>query len=266
MSELPDHLFEPDGDRWVPSALTAGPWDPAAQHGGPPTALLGRCLRDHEPGDVDWFLARITVELERPVPLVPLRVEVELTRPGRRVQVLDAALFAGDDRVARARGLRLAHTGAGPSEPGLATGPAPDVPRPTSVPRLRFAETGHVTFAAAIDIRPVVGLPFLELGPAQVWFDLEVPVVAGQPIDPLDRVLTAADFPNGISNVVPFDRYVYINPDLTVHLHRLPDDEWVLLDATTWMLPAGHGQSSAAVSDRLGRLGTANQSLMVWAR
>lgn len=265
--ELPDHIYTADGHEFVPSLIAAGPWDPGAQHGGPPTALFGRLLRDHDPGGVEWFLARITVELERPVPMTPLTVRVEVTRPGRRVQVLDAEMLADGQRVARARGVRIARTDAGPPDDAdLPMPPSLEAPRPASVPKLRLAEVGHVTFADAVDIRPVTGMPFLELGPARVWFRLEVPLLAGEEIDPLDRVLTMSDFPNGVSNVVPFEEFVYINPDLTVHLHRLPGQEWLLLDAATWVRHAGHGQAVAGIHDDDGRLGTALQSLMIWRR
>src|SRR3546814_4763493 len=72
------------------------------------------------------------------------------------------------------------------------------------------------------EFRLVAGAPFTELGPATVWGRLKLPLLAGQEIHPLDRVLTLADFPNGIGNSVAFDRFAYINPDLTVALHRQP--------------------------------------------
>jgi hypothetical protein len=266
--DRPDHVYSRDGDLWVPSPIAAGPWDPGAQHGGPPAALFGRLIRDHEPGDTRWFLARLTVELVRPVPLTPLVVELEVVRPGARVQLIDARMTAAGTEVARARGLRLAETGAGPDETEVPAPPPLDVPKPSSVPRwhLKFDRISWPTFGEAIDLRPVKGQPFVELGAAAVWFRLEVPLLAGEPIDPLDRVLTAADFPNGISNVVPIHRFVYINPDLSVHLHRLPAGEWVLLDAQSWLRRAGYGQSRAGIHDEEGALGTALQSLLVWER
>src|SRR5690606_1118423 len=78
-------IFEPAGDRWVPTPIAPGPWSPDALHGGPTTALVGRLIVEHEPGDTAWFLSRLTVELIRPVPHAPLSVAVELRRPGKRV-------------------------------------------------------------------------------------------------------------------------------------------------------------------------------------
>ena len=228
-----DAIFTPDGDRWVPNAIAAGPWDPGSLHGGPPTALVGRLMLEHDPGDTAWFLARLTVELIRPVPLAPLTVQIENRRPGRRVQLLDAVITGPDGtEVLWARGLRLAQIPNGIVEADVPTAEAPERPDPTSCPLWRFdTPIGWVAFGEAYEFRLVHGTPFRELGPASVWARLEHPLIEGQPIHPLDRVLTLADFPNGFGNAVPFDRFAYINPDLTVSLHRLPEDEWVLLDA-----------------------------------
>ena len=86
-----DAMFERDGMRVHPGPLCTGPWDPSSMHGGPPTVLAGRYLAEHGAGDT-FHLARLTVELVRPVPLVPLTVEIRETRPGRRIQLLDLVL------------------------------------------------------------------------------------------------------------------------------------------------------------------------------
>src|SRR5829696_6303370 len=98
-------FYERDGDAFVPSELTRGPWDPGAQHAGPPSALLGRAVeRD------GWLVGRITIEVLRPVPLRPLTVAHELVRPGRNVELVAAVLSAAgsDPRpIARAIAWRL---------------------------------------------------------------------------------------------------------------------------------------------------------------
>ncbi|TMB59060.1 MAG: thioesterase family protein, partial [Deltaproteobacteria bacterium] len=81
---MPDALFERDGARFVPSELCRGPWSPEAQHGGPPAALLARSAERFEGGE-EMQVARLTVELLRPVPLVPLTVAARWARPGRKV-------------------------------------------------------------------------------------------------------------------------------------------------------------------------------------
>jgi len=262
-------IFEPDGDRWVPTPIATGPWSPDALHGGPATALAGRLVLEHEPGDTAWFLSRLTVELIRPVPHAPLSVAIELRRPGKRVQVLDAVVTDPDGtEVLWARGVRLAQADNGLDEatvpgPGPRPLPGPEASRPFGFEDLVIPWT---TFAEAYEFRLADGTPFRELGPAAVWSRLKVPLLAGQEIHPLDRALTLADFPNGFGNSVPFDRFAYINPDLTVSLHRLPEGEWVLLDAAMHPRSTGHGTAEGALRDEQGLLGTSLQSLLIAPR
>ena len=103
-----DAMFERNGMRVHPGPLCTGPWDPNSMHGGPPTVLVGRYLAEHGGGDA-FHLARLTVELVRPVPLVPLTVDIRETRPGRRIQLLDLVLRDDQDtELVYARGMRIA--------------------------------------------------------------------------------------------------------------------------------------------------------------
>ena len=104
------------------------------------------------------------------------------------------------------------------------------------------------------------------MGPASDWIRLAVPVLPGEVPSPLQRVMGAADFGNGISRVVEFTEAVFINPDLTVHLHRLPVGEWVCLQAASRLEGAGVGLAQSALWDEQGPLGRALQSLLVEAR
>ena len=98
---VPEHVFEVDGDVAVPTELARGPWSPDAQHGGAPSALLAGMLEDFDPGTAT-FPARYTLELMRPVPLTPLRIERRTIRPGKKVQLLQGSLFVDDVEVVRA--------------------------------------------------------------------------------------------------------------------------------------------------------------------
>ena len=88
----------------------------------------------------------------------------------------------------------------------------------------------------------VVGGGFLEPGPATVWMRMRQPLVAGEEPSPLQRTLVAADVGNGISAVLDWRRFLFINVDLTVHLERMPEGEWVCVDAVT--LPARRAGSA----------------------
>jgi Thioesterase-like superfamily len=255
-----DAVFELDGDRLVPSELARGPWSPDAQHGGPPAALLARAIERADPGPAP-FVARLTVEFLRPVPLAPLTVQTRTVRPGRRVQWLEASLVADDVEVARASAVRLR------VDPGLAL-PVPD-PEASTVPRpasgspyvIQFPNTS-VGFWQAMELRVAAG-SFAEVGEATIWFRLVVPVVADEEPTPLQRVAAAADFGNGVSAALERGRYLFINPDLTIHLHRGPVGEWVALEARTHAEANGVGLAESALHDERGRIGRSLQSLLL---
>ena len=88
---MPETFYEPDGDGFVATELTRGPWDPGAQHAGPPSALIGREIERLEGGE-GFQVARISFEILRPVPIGPVQVEARLARPGRSVQMIEATL------------------------------------------------------------------------------------------------------------------------------------------------------------------------------
>jgi len=253
-------FYERDGDAFVPSELTRGPWDPGAQHAGPPAALLGRAVEADE-----TLIGRITIEVLRPVPLAPLTVTSALLRPGRNVELVEAALneAGGGDQppIARATAWRL-RTDDGVA--ALDSGPPP--PGPDAGRERRFFPTGQdVGYHTAMDYRFVDGA-FTEPGPARVWLRMRQPLVAGEPVSPLARVLVAADSGNGVSAALDYRRHLFINTELSVHLVREPAGEWVLLDAITYVGPHGVGLSESVLYDETGRLGSAAQTLLVRRR
>ena len=106
----------------------------------------------------------------------------------------------------------------------------------------------------------------METGPAVCWMRMRAPLVAGEEPSPLQRVLVAADSGNGISSTLDFRRFLFINVDLTVHLHRLPAGEWVCLDSLTIPEPNGQGMSDTMLADERGPIGRACQTLLVTER
>jgi hypothetical protein len=259
---VPDALFLPDGDRFVPTELARGPWSPDALHGGPPAALLARALERAEGGDAVQ-VTRLTVELLRPVPFAPLAVQARVTRPGRKVQLVEAALASGDAVVARATALRIRRSDL-VLPPGLDAPAPPPGPAAGAPTRLAWGAAGLPAFHShAVEHRFVTG-GFDRPGAATDWIRLRVPLVAGEPASPLVRVAAAADFGNGISWVLDRqDGWRFINPDLTVYLHRLPAGEWVCLEALTRVEPHGIGFAESRLWDERGLLGRALQSLLV---
>ena len=265
---MSDSFYEPDGDRFVATELTRGPWDPNAQHAGPPAALIGREVErlgggrlgggDGPPAQI----GRITYEVLRSVPIAPLRVQAEVVRPGRRVEMFEATLTDdGDEVLMRARGWRLRT-----EEVSFPTPPGPPSPVPHGPGQGKpgeFFHTGYDTgYHTAMEYRFVSGA-FMKQGPATVWMRMGVPLLPDEAPSPIQRVLVAADSGNGVSAALDWRRYLFINVDLTVHLHRMPAGEWVCLDAITLPEPNGVGMADTLLLDQRGRIGRGIQTLLV---
>jgi Acyl-CoA thioesterase C-terminal domain/Acyl-CoA thioesterase N-terminal domain len=248
--------------RLVATELSRGPWDANAQHGGAPAALL---MREFErcAGADGLSIARATYEFLRPIPLGELEVRASVTRPGRRVQLLEGSIFdPGGVELVRARALRVAPADAdGVTTPEPAPPPGPEHGRPDD-PR---PPHGLAMFAPdAIEVRFVEGQ--FGQGPAAAWFRLRHPLVAGESPSPLQRLAAAGDFGNGISAVLSWDEYMFINPDLTLYVDRVPEGEWICLRSQTTLTPGGIGTAESLLFDQRGRVGRATQALLVARR
>jgi hypothetical protein len=243
-------------DRFAPTELSRGPWDPNAQHGGAPAALIVRAIEQAESA-VPMDVVRITYEFLRPVPLTALDLRTRVLRDGRRVQLVETQLHAEELEVARATALRI-RSDADPELPAHGGPAAGTLLEPPSEREPSFA--WH-----AMEIRFVVG-SFWEVGPAFAWFRLRYPLVAGEEPSPLQRLAAAGDFGNGIATAVSWATHVFINPDLTLYVERLPQGEWVGLDAITRLGEAGIGVSDSGLYDEHGRIGRAQQGLYVAER
>lgn len=260
---MPEAFYLPAGESFLSTDLTRGPWDPTAQHGGPPAALLATEMDRRHPRP-DLVVARVTVEILGPVPLEPLSITSRVRRPGRSVELLEGALTAGDREVMRATLWRIrtsdtAAVAAAADPPGH--NPGPERGRP-----LDFFPTGHeVGYHTGIEVRFIRGA-FLESGPALTWMRMRAALVAGRETAPLARVLIAADSGNGVSAELDYGRWLFVNPELTVHLIRLPVGDWVCLDARTIIGDGGVGMADTVISDQRGAIGRGAQSLYVTPR
>jgi Acyl-CoA thioesterase C-terminal domain/Acyl-CoA thioesterase N-terminal domain len=247
-----------DTDTYEATELTRGPWDAYAQHAGPPAALLGHVIENRAGSREDMRIARITFDIIRRVPLGVLQTATKVVHQGRRVEVVEATLDYEGKTVMRASALRIrAEEDAAPSHQPPKTVTDPNELQETQIP-MRF----DVGYHTAMETRNAKGA-FHQRGPATVWFRMRHPLIDGEEIAPLDRLLIAADSGNGVSGVLPISEYVFINPELTVHLHRYPTTEWVCLDAVTHIDGSGIGLADTVLHDEQGPIGRGSQSLYV---
>ncbi|MFF0544674.1 thioesterase family protein [Nocardia thailandica] len=263
---MPDAFYMPDPtdpSRFVSTELTRGPWSPDAQHAGPPSALLGHALERCAPRE-GFQIGRVAVEILGPVPLAPLTVRTRVARPGRSVELLEAELSTDRGPVMRANAWRFKL-----ADPPLAVPaeflPSGIRPLPEAAEPVQFPSDQPVGFHTGIEYRFAEG-SFMAMGPAVCWIRLKYPIVAGTAPSPLERTLAAADSGNGVSSVLDWSKFLFINTDLTVTLHRMPEGEWVCLDAVTHPQPHGIGLAESQLFDQSGPIGRGTQTLLLGPR
>lgn len=257
---VPDAFYLPDGDRFVSTEATQGPWSPGEQHGGPPSALLSRALERCEPRD-GFRIARITIEIMRAVPLDTLTATAYVARPGRSVELLEGSLATDTHEVMRARAWRIRTGESQPTDDEAEPPPGPEMGEATEF----FWAGEGPGYGRSMDwlfVRGGLAIP----GPSSAWMRMRVPLVAGEEPTPLQRVMIAADSGNGISAVADPREWLFINTDLTVTLARHPVGEHVNLDARTHIGSDGIGLTETILRDTKGRIGHATQTLLVRRR
>lgn len=290
----------------LPTGHATGPWDPGALHGGAPAALIASAFERMEPGAnlrigrlSFQFLRPIPaapLTLECSVLRPGRRVqelaaelrhgeEVVCRAKALRVQAVPADVeqhvsSAGATRSSAATpGAGATHSagatpGAEATHNAAAThsAAAPEMAGPESGEAVRFAlddaalkDHDRASFATtAMEMRWLTDA--WALGPGQVWMRMRVPVLPDTPLSPLTRLAATSDFGNGVSAELRFDRFLFINADLSVHLWRPPQGEWIGLDARTVLYPNGSGLSESVIHDLEGPVGRAFQTLVVQSR
>jgi hypothetical protein len=261
-----DSVFIPSAEGlFEPTEHARGPWDAQALHGGAPAALIAGAFERMQPGS-ELPIARMGFEFLTPIPFSPLELSTKIVRNGRRVQGLAAELRSAGEPICRASALRVQEVPG-----GLPAAAAPSQPEPMAQPetgeatRFALGDPSVTSFAStAMEMRWLTD-PWT-LGPGKVWMRLRHPILLDERSTPLMCLAGTADFSNGVSAALPFDDYLFINADLSIHLWRRPQGEWIGLDARTVVHPGGVGTSESVLHDSDGPVGRAVQTLVVQPR
>ncbi len=269
---MSESLFLPDGELFMPTEHARGPWDPQSLHGGAPAALITDAF-ERSGEDSHLRIARLGFELLRPVPMAPLELSVSNVRRGRRVNELAAELHSEGRLICRAGALLVsAVPGDLPSDALSVEDPAQAMPPPSQGRGTGFAlevpvgiDVGQAGFGATAMEARWLDDPWVP-GPCRIWMRPRLELLPGRPLSAMSRAAAVADFGNGVSATLPFDRFLFINADLVLHLQREPRGEWVGLDARTILHPGGTALSESVVHDERGPIGRAFQTLVVAAR
>lgn len=254
---LPDAFYVPDGNGFVATEHTCGPWSATLQHGGPPAALLTReierSFREH--GELQ--LVRMTAEFLRPIPIAKVVVRRSDIRVGKRAARATASLECDGQETCRISFLAVRPTeGADPPPQAKRELPPPEASDPFQMPIWRWDRGYHT----AMEIRIACGT--FGDGALAAWMRMRIPLLPDEEPSAAQRIMTAVDSTHGLSLWLQPVPRSFINPDLTVHLHRDLRGEWLLLDSRTTPSERGIGLAEAALRDRDGDIGRSLQSLI----
>ncbi|MDJ0394975.1 thioesterase family protein [Rhodococcus sp. G-MC3] len=266
----PDAFFVPLGlnqagnETFSTTTRTVSLWAPTMQHGAPPSALIVRAL-ERVSAREDVRVSRVVVELLGPVPIADIEVRSWVERPGKNIELVVAELWAD-----------------------LGNGVERAVARGTAW-RLTTADTSHVAYAADEPLKPLSeATPHVwggswksgyldnmdiraltEIGgdaEGRVWARPTTTLVLGESMSPLERLFTVADIANGIGAKLDLDRWTFLNTDLTVHIFREPEGEWIGVAAETSTGASGYAMSAGVLHDEHGPVGRIAQTVLVRAR
>jgi hypothetical protein len=242
-----DAIYRVEGDRVLTSPNAAGPWDINMQHGSAPAALAvwaAEAIPAREPMQI----ARVTIDLMRPVPVAPLTLQTEILREGRKIQLCAIRLVAGNVVVVGATILKI-RTSTLTLPPEIAD-PIVELPGPDQS-REEQPDFSGSAFVAGVSMRAARGR-FGVPGPGAIWYRVDRPLVEASPVSQAMRAVVAADFCNGTAAALDFRQWTFINADLTVSFARQPVGSWILLDGESWIGPDGAGLATARLADQRG--------------
>lgn len=237
-----------------------GAWNTAEQHIAPSFGLLAHAIdldRDTR-GNGHLVIGRLGYDILGTVP-VDAVVDVEVTRPGRTIELVEAGLsYPGADQrrtVALARAwLMQSYDTAALRGSGFAS-----IPPPGAMAAWNPSEIWPGGFIASADVRRTE----IEPGRAVSWVRTEVPLVDDGPVSNVARAAGLIDISNGLAVRVDPRDVAFPNLDLTAHFFADPVGEWLGFDTAVSIGPSGIGLTHSVIHDLSGPVGVVSQILTV---
>jgi Thioesterase-like superfamily len=253
---------DPRGEKFSATDMVRSTWTAKIQHGAPVSSLLVRALERCAPRD-GMRLSRVMIDLLGGVPADgDLWVRSRVDRPGRQIELVSAEMLApgpdGEPRpVARASSWRMATL----DTAAVAHSPAPPL-RPLAEAASRdMQKDWDPNYVHSIDWRWLTE-PMTD-GPGESWLRPTVDLVKGETMTALQRLFAVADDANGIGTKLDIRKWTFMNTDLVVHVHRIPEGDWIGIRAETSYGPDGIGTTFGTLFDESGAVGGIQESVLV---
>lgn len=246
-----------DATRFVPTRHVSGAWDETMQHIGPALGLLVHAVESDLAArrDDPMVISRLSYELLGVVPMDVVDVAVEVIRPGRTIELVEATYSHGDRVGIRVRAwLQQPRDTTDLGGDGFDPIPGPDEMEPWDP-----TTVWRGGYLASAQVRRIADAP----GRSRYWVRTDVPLISGEEVGDLARMAALFDIANGMAIRAEPEQVHFPNIDLTAHLVRPPRGEWLGYDTRVTFGPGGLGLTSSVIHDEDGPLGTVSQSLTV---
>lgn len=246
------HLFQLEGSTYVPTTLAIGPWDKRMQNGVAINALVAHAV-EQTPCLTPMVTCRLVTDIQKPAKMAPIAAKVDVIREGTKLQLLQVELLQDDNVVVRASALRVRISGSPTTHFAKHSVAVPELPS------LNTRRTGlsHIT-----ETRVEAG-GIENLGPGLLWSRTWGEILPSVPISPFVHCAMAADFGSGLSSYVDWRDWSYANVDISLHLTRMPEEEWIRVSAVTESAGNGIAIVDTRLSDQQGEFGHAHQTLFI---
>jgi hypothetical protein len=269
------HFFDREGDSYVPARAAHGYWRPNTLSGSAAASLLGFVI-ERDFCSEGWVPVRLSVDMLRMPPAAPLHVATQVLHESARVRLVEALLLHEGHVQTRAL-CQIVRGGTQPANP-VWQSPAWPAPHPDSLPAqahwrwdMRAIPPQHPRFdrtspgGGTGDSNPPVLGPLAPATARQAWLRVAMEIVAGHPLTRFGMLVTTADFASPLSHSSEFG-IDFVNTDFTLHIHRLPQGDWLGYELTGHSSALGVAVGQAAVHDLAGPLGVVVVSAIANAR
>ncbi len=252
-------FFELDAaGRYLPTPKCRGPWDPNSLHGRVIVGLLAYGV-EREYADPALLPARLTVDMYRLPDFSPVQLITKVIRDGYRIKVIDVEMFSGEQSVGRASCQLLRRTENAPTK--VWQPPNWSVPGPDEV---AVPEGAGLGMGGMWAMRPIQG-GFGSPGQKRVWISELRSLVRDVPLSPWMRVALAADFASPLANSGE-GGLGYINTDVSLYLHRLPEAAWIGMETVNHQATDGVAIAECYLYDQQGLIGSSSVAALAQRR
>ncbi|MCU1692215.1 MAG: hypothetical protein JWM64_1306 [Frankiales bacterium] len=248
--------FERQDERtFTATEHASGAWDVAEQHVGPALGLLVHLVeRDRDArGRTGLAVARLSFDILGTMPVGPVTASVEVVRPGRTIELVEATMTSAGRDAVRLRAWLLQST-----DSSAVAGSAHErLPPPGEVPAWDPTSVWPGGFISSARVRRAE----VEPGRARYWVRSDVPLLADEPVSRLAAASGLVDIANGMTVRVSPRALAFPNVDLTAHLFGQPRGDWLGFDTTVSFGSSGLGVTSSVLHDEHGAFGVLAQAL-----